>query len=115
MLPSAAGESPHVKLFELNPIYAKHMRPFGCRVHVQLNARKQNKFSARLVDRINLGDVRGGMYRVLNLEKITVTMHVKFFDREFPGTSLLCGMEGKIDGQERSDSSNAEGYQFFEE
>ena len=112
---SATGESPQLKLFKSNPIYAKHMRPFGCRVRFQPNAPKKNKFSARLVEGINLGHVGGGMYRVLTAEKVTVTKHVKFFEREFPCTPLLYGMEGTVDVPEGSDSSNPEGYKFFEE
>lgn len=86
---SVTGKSPHMFLFESVPAYAKHMRPFGCRVLFSPNRKRKPKFSARLVEGINLGHVDGGQYKILTAEKIIVTKHVKILEEQFPGLSLL--------------------------
>ena len=99
MIHSSTKESPYVKLFRSNPPYAKHMRPFGCRVLFQPITPKQSKFESRLVEGINLGHVSGGLYKIVTSSKIFVTKHCKFLEHEFPGSCLVNGeSRGDISG-----------------
>lgn len=89
MIHGVTKKSPYVDLFKTAPPYAKHMRPFGCRVLVQPIDKKLPKFSSRLIEGVNLGHVGGGLYRVLTENGVITSKHVKMIENQFPGSSLL--------------------------
>ena len=95
---SSTGKSPYTALFGTYPDYIGHMRPFGCRVLVQPVKGKLAKFERRLTEGVCLGHVDGGIYKMLISTGIIKTKHVRFFECEYPGTTLL-NMDYVSEGQ----------------
>ena len=86
---SATGKPPYTDIFGHSAEYVKHMRPFGCRVLFQRVQKKLEKFEGRLREGICLGNLDGGIYKVLTSTGIVKTKHVRFFESTFHGKSLL--------------------------
>ena len=86
---SSTKEIPHERLYRKKNNDLKHIRPFGCNVIVLPNKKSFKKFATRSIDGINLGHIRGGLYKILTKESVIITKHVRFNEEVFSGLSLF--------------------------
>ena len=89
MTPASTKQVPYERLFGVTNPHIKHIRPFGCKAFFAPNKKRLGKFESRAIHGINLGHVKGGIYKILCGNGVHVTKHVQFNELEFPGLSLL--------------------------
>lgn len=89
---SVTDAVPYTVLYGRTPTGLQHLRPFGCKIVYSRGVKKLGTFEPRVRDGLCLYHEGGGVYQVLDIDRVVRTKHVKAEESRFPGLGQFDGV-----------------------